>query len=109
MKKIFYILMGAALSLTVISCGSNDDFTETIFDTETPDVDQNATTAPFDQWLTTTLLFHTMWRFSISLISPPLTLTTSLHLLNIRSHNYCLTSSGIFSMMYIPSMEVKTS
>jgi substrate import-associated zinc metallohydrolase lipoprotein len=51
MKKIFYILMGAALSLTVISCGSNDDFTETIFDTETPAVDQNAATAPFDQWL----------------------------------------------------------
>ena len=43
--------MGAALSLTVISCGSNDDFTETIFDTETPAVDQNAATAPFDQWL----------------------------------------------------------
>lgn len=51
MKKIFYILMGAALSLTVISCGSNDDFTETIFDTETPAVDENAATAPFDQWL----------------------------------------------------------
>ena len=51
MRKLLYMLSMAALLLTITSCGDNDNFTETIFDTETPAVDQNAATAPFDQWL----------------------------------------------------------
>jgi substrate import-associated zinc metallohydrolase lipoprotein len=35
-----------------MSCGNkDDDFTESIFDTDTPAVDPTASTAPFDQWL----------------------------------------------------------
>lgn len=52
MRKLFNIFLAATLGLTVMSCGNkDDDFTETIFDTETPAVDLNASTAPFDQWL----------------------------------------------------------
>lgn len=51
MKKIPYIVTLAALLLTMTSCGSSDDFTESIFDTSVPAVDQNASTAQFDQWL----------------------------------------------------------
>lgn len=51
MKKIFNILMVAVMGMTVASCGSDDDFTESIFDTGKEVVDQDATTAPFDQWL----------------------------------------------------------
>lgn len=51
MKKIFNILMATVIGMTFTSCGNDDDFTESIFDTETAVVDQDATTAPFDQWL----------------------------------------------------------
>lgn len=51
MRKLFYIFLAAALGLTVMSCGNDDDFTESIFNTDTPVVDPNASTAPFDQWL----------------------------------------------------------
>ena len=51
MRKIFNIFLAAVLGLTVMSCGNDDDFTESIFDTDTPAVDPNAATAPFDQWL----------------------------------------------------------
>ena len=52
MRKLFNIFLAATLGLTVMSCGNkDDDFTETIFDTDTPAVDLNASTAPFDQWL----------------------------------------------------------
>ena len=51
MRKLFNILLAAALGLTVMSCSNDDDFTESIFDTTTPAVDPTASTAPFDQWL----------------------------------------------------------
>lgn len=51
MKKIFNILMATVIGLTITSCGNDDDFTESIFDTETAVVDKDAATAPFDQWL----------------------------------------------------------
>ncbi|MBQ9169523.1 MAG: hypothetical protein IJ148_01685 [Bacteroidaceae bacterium] len=51
MKKTIYTLSLAALVLCVYSCRSNDDFTESIFDTEIPDFDKNSTTGPFDEWL----------------------------------------------------------
>ena len=51
MKKTIYALSLAALVLCVYSCRSNDDFTDTIFNTDIPDVDANSATGPFDQWL----------------------------------------------------------
>ena len=51
MKKTIYALSLTALVLCVCSCRSNDDFTDTIFDTEIPDVDENSATGPFDKWL----------------------------------------------------------
>ncbi|MBQ9678917.1 MAG: hypothetical protein IJV44_12350 [Prevotella sp.] len=51
MKKILYIMSAAALLLTFASCGNDDDFTESIFDTTTPVVDPNQSTYEFDQWL----------------------------------------------------------
>ena len=51
MKKITYLMSLAALVLTFSSCGTDDDFTESIFRTDIPVVDQTKTTAPFDQWL----------------------------------------------------------
>ncbi|MCR4808273.1 MAG: hypothetical protein K5896_00240 [Prevotella sp.] len=51
MNKLFNIMLATALAATVVSCGKDDDFTESIFDTTTPVVDQNLATAPFDQWL----------------------------------------------------------
>lgn len=52
MRKLFNIFLAATLGLTVMSCGNkDDDFTESIFDTDTPAVDPTASTAPFDQWL----------------------------------------------------------
>ena len=51
MKKTIYALSLAALVLCVYSCRSNDDFTDTIFNTDIPDVDAKSATGPFDQWL----------------------------------------------------------
>lgn len=51
MKKIFQMIIAAALALTVASCGNDDDFDASIFDTDIPPVDQTQSTAPFDQWL----------------------------------------------------------
>ena len=51
MKKILSIILLAAIVTVFTACGSKDDFTESIFDTDIPVVDQNKTTAPFDQWL----------------------------------------------------------
>lgn len=51
MRKLFNIFLAAALGLTVMSCGNDDDFTESIFDTNSPVVDPKSSTAPFDQWL----------------------------------------------------------
>lgn len=50
MKKILYITLVALTTLMVSSC-REDVFTESIFDTDIPTVDQNSATAPFDQWL----------------------------------------------------------
>jgi substrate import-associated zinc metallohydrolase lipoprotein len=51
MKKIFQLIMVASAMLVVTSCGEEEDFTESIFDTGIATVDQDAATAPFDQWL----------------------------------------------------------
>ena len=51
MKKIIYLMSLAALMLAFSSCRSEDDFTESIFRTDIPVVDNTKTTAPFDQWL----------------------------------------------------------
>ena len=51
MKKILSIILLAAIVTVFTACGSKDDFTESLFDTDIPVVDQNKTTAPFDQWL----------------------------------------------------------
>ena len=51
MKKTTITLFAAALLLALGSCRSEDDFTESIFDTTVPAVDPSKTTAPFDQWL----------------------------------------------------------
>src|SRR3712207_5274962 len=50
MKKIFYIAIVALTTLAMSSC-REDVFTESIFDTDIPVVDQSSATAPFDQWL----------------------------------------------------------
>ena len=52
MKKTLYIIIcvGAAIS-AFSSCRGGDDFTESIFDTKTPAVDESKATYPFDKWL----------------------------------------------------------
>lgn len=55
MKKTFYniICVGSltAVLLAVAASCREDKFTESIFDTDIEEVDQNAATAPFDAWL----------------------------------------------------------
>ncbi|MBO7120243.1 MAG: hypothetical protein J6W03_07995 [Bacteroidaceae bacterium] len=51
MKKAIYIIGIAALVAAFSSCRSEDDFTESIFDTTTPAVDESQATYPFDKWL----------------------------------------------------------
>ena len=51
MKKILSLLAVVALVAAFSSCRSEDDLTESIFDTTIPAVDKNKATAPFDQWL----------------------------------------------------------
>ena len=51
MKKIFFLLSAATLLLGFTACSDDDDFTDSIFDTNKPAVDNNASTAPFDKWL----------------------------------------------------------
>jgi len=51
MKKIYSLII-AALAMVVISgCKEEDNFTESIFDTNIAAVDQSAGTVEFDQWL----------------------------------------------------------
>ena len=50
-KTLLYIMSVAALLTGFTSCGNDDDFTESIYDTTTPAVDPGKSTAPFDQWL----------------------------------------------------------
>lgn len=51
MRKIFSILLAASFGMTLVSCGDDDDFTETIFDTSVETIKKDVSTAPFDQWL----------------------------------------------------------
>ena len=51
MKKIICLLSMAAVVATFSSCRTEDDLTETIFDTSVPVVDKNRATSEFDQWL----------------------------------------------------------
>lgn len=58
MKKIFHIALMAVcgVALTLTSCRDDADFTESIFDTTTPDVDPSLATYPFDLWLQETFV-----------------------------------------------------
>ena len=51
MKKIFQYMLGLAAMFSVTACQEDDDFTDSIFDTNIAAVDPNSSTAPFDQWL----------------------------------------------------------
>ena len=51
MKKTFQFIIAAALAFTLASCGKDDDFDASIFDTDIAAVDDSQATAPFDQWL----------------------------------------------------------
>ena len=51
MKKIISLLSIVAFVAVFSSCRSEDDRTDSIFDTTVPVVDPNKATAPFDQWL----------------------------------------------------------
>lgn len=51
MRKIINILLAASFGVILASCGDDDDFTESIFDTSVDTIDKDAATAPFDQWL----------------------------------------------------------
>ncbi len=51
MRKFINITLVLAACVALWSCNSEEDFTESIFDTNTPVVDNDAATAPFDQWL----------------------------------------------------------
>ena len=51
MKKLCSYILAASALLAAVSCQKDDEFTESIFDTSVSAVDQNAATAPFDQWL----------------------------------------------------------
>jgi len=51
MKKLLYTMSAMAVLLAVTSCGKDDDFTESIYDTTVQAVDTNAATYDFDKWL----------------------------------------------------------
>jgi len=51
MKRTIIILGAASLLLALGSCRSEDDFTDSIFDTNVPAVDESKATYPFDKWL----------------------------------------------------------
>lgn len=52
MKYIYNLIIACVLTATVLTgCREEDDFSETIFDTDVVAVDQTKATAPFDQWL----------------------------------------------------------
>ncbi|MCR5851817.1 MAG: hypothetical protein K6G92_14105 [Bacteroidaceae bacterium] len=51
MKKILYILGITAVVAAFSSCRGGDDFTDSIFDTDIPAVDETKATYPFDKWL----------------------------------------------------------
>lgn len=52
MKKIFYNIIGIAAIVAIFSsCCGGDSFTDSIFDTDVPAVDETKATYPFDLWL----------------------------------------------------------
>ena len=52
MRKYIYMVLGLSMAVGVFTaCNNDDDLTASIFDTTTPAVDPNKSTAPFDQWL----------------------------------------------------------
>ncbi len=51
MKKIVFLTAMPLLMAVLASCSSKDEFTDSIFDTSVPAVDQTKSTAEFDQWL----------------------------------------------------------
>ncbi|MBR1755377.1 MAG: hypothetical protein IJ739_02500 [Bacteroidaceae bacterium] len=51
MRKTIYIIGVAAMMAALSSCRTEDEFTDSIFDTTVPDVDETKATYPFDQWL----------------------------------------------------------
>ena len=51
MKKTICLISMSAILLAFTSCRSEDDFTESIFDTSIPAVDQTKASAEFDKWL----------------------------------------------------------
>ncbi len=51
MRKTLYFIGVAAMVAALSSCRGEDDFTESIFDTTVPAVDETKATYPFDQWL----------------------------------------------------------
>lgn len=51
MKKILYIIGIAAIVAAFSSCRGEEDFTESIFNTDIPAVDPTKATYEFDQWL----------------------------------------------------------
>ena len=51
MKKILYILSLVVVVTSFSSCRTEDDFTDSIFDTSVPVVDPTKATYEFDKWL----------------------------------------------------------
>ena len=51
MKKTLYIICMAAIMAALSSCRGEDGFSDSIFDTNIPAVDENKTTYLFDKWL----------------------------------------------------------
>lgn len=51
MKKLIYIIGIAVATVTLSSCRGDDNFTDSIFDTSVPAVDETKATYPFDLWL----------------------------------------------------------
>lgn len=49
-KYLSYIIIGLFAG-AVASCSSDDEFTESIYDTNIPVYDENSTTYPFDKWV----------------------------------------------------------
>lgn len=49
--SLSFVIFALSFSMVLSSCRSEDDLTESIFDTNVPVVDKNKATAPFDQWL----------------------------------------------------------
>ena len=52
MRKYIYMVLALSMAVGVFTaCNNDDDLTASMFDTTTPPVNPNTSTAPFDQWL----------------------------------------------------------